>query len=158
MKVGANNTMPTKLKLYLDNCCFNRPFDDQSQLLVRLETEAKLFIQEGIKKGTFELIWSCILDDENDHNPFPVQKRRVRSWKSFAVQDIEISDEVLQWAKHFGSKGIKSMDALHLACAKVAAVDGFITTDIGILKKKLTDIQALNPLDFVQNMKGGKQQ
>ena len=34
----------TKLKLYLDNCCFNRPFDDQSQLLVRLETEAKLFI------------------------------------------------------------------------------------------------------------------
>ena len=144
-----------KLKLYLDNCCFNRPFDDQSQLLVRLETEAKLFIQEGIKNGTFELVWSCILDDENDANPFPLQKRRVRAWQSFAVQDIDISDDVMRWAKHFGNKGIKSMDALHLACAKVAGVDAFITTDHGILKKHLTDIQVLNPLDFVQVIKEG---
>jgi len=43
--------MRAKPKLYLDNCCFNRPFDDQSQMLVRLETEAKLFIQEGIKRA-----------------------------------------------------------------------------------------------------------
>ena len=113
------------LRIYLDNCCYNRPFDDQSQLIVRLETEAKLFIQEGIKNGTFELVWSCVLDDENDANPFPLQKSRVRSWKSFAVQDVDISDEVMRWAKSFGEKGIKSMDALHLACAKVAGVDCF---------------------------------
>jgi len=30
-----------KINLYLDNCCFNRPYDDQSQLTVKLETEAK---------------------------------------------------------------------------------------------------------------------
>jgi hypothetical protein len=30
------------VRLYLDNCSFNRPFDDQSQLKIRLETEAKL--------------------------------------------------------------------------------------------------------------------
>ena len=143
------------LRIYLDNCCYNRPFDDQSQLIVRLETEAKLFIQEGIKNGTFELVWSCVLDDENDANPFPLQKSRVRSWKSFAVQDVDISDEVMRWAKSFGEKGIKSMDALHLACAKVAGVDCFITTDFGILKKRLGDIQVLNPLDFVQKIKGG---
>lgn len=53
----------------MDNCCFNRPFDDQSQLIVRLETEAKLFIQAGIKNGTFELVWSYILELENDANP-----------------------------------------------------------------------------------------
>ena len=33
------------MRVYLDNCCYNRPFDDQSQLKVRLETEAKLFVQ-----------------------------------------------------------------------------------------------------------------
>jgi len=147
----------TKPKLYLDNCCFNRPFDDQSQLLVRLETEAKLFIQKEIKNGTFELVWSCILDDENDANPFPLQQSQIKSWKSLAVQDIEISDEVMQWAKFFGEKGIKSMDALHLACAKVAKVDSFITTDHGILKKCLVDIRALNPLDFVQRIKETEQ-
>ena len=142
-----------RLKLYLDNCCFNRPFDDQSQLLVRLETEAKLYIQEGIKNGTFEIVWSCILDDENDADPFPQQKKRVKSWKLFAVQDIEISDDVMRWARHFGSKRLKSMDALHLACAKIAGVDAFITTDHGILNKRLVDIRVLNSLDFIQEMK-----
>jgi len=33
------------MRIYLDNCCYNRPFDDQNQLSVRLETEAKLAIQ-----------------------------------------------------------------------------------------------------------------
>jgi len=33
-----------KYRLYLDNCCFNRPFDNQKQLKIKLETEAKLFI------------------------------------------------------------------------------------------------------------------
>jgi len=35
----------------MDLCCFNRPFDDQSQPRVYLETEAKLFIQRKIKDG-----------------------------------------------------------------------------------------------------------
>lgn len=37
--------------IYLDNCCFNRPFDDQEQLRVRLETEAKLRIQHLMREG-----------------------------------------------------------------------------------------------------------
>jgi hypothetical protein len=34
-----------KLKIYMDNCCFNRPYDDQRNLINRMETEAKLFVQ-----------------------------------------------------------------------------------------------------------------
>ncbi len=34
--------------IYLDNCCFNRPFDDQKQIRIRIETEAKLYIQGEI--------------------------------------------------------------------------------------------------------------
>lgn len=30
------------MKIYLDNGCFNRPFDDQSRIRIMLETEAKL--------------------------------------------------------------------------------------------------------------------
>ena len=30
------------MKIYLDNCTFNRPFDDQSSIRVKLEAEAKL--------------------------------------------------------------------------------------------------------------------
>lgn len=35
------------MKIYLDNCCYNRPYDDQSQLRISLETQAKLYIQEN---------------------------------------------------------------------------------------------------------------
>ena len=57
------------MKVYLDLCCFNRPFDDQSQLLVRLQTEAKLAIQESIRSRSHTLIWSAILDLENIEIP-----------------------------------------------------------------------------------------
>ncbi len=40
-----------KIRIYLDNCCFNRPYDDQDQIKIRLESEAKLEIQARIKKG-----------------------------------------------------------------------------------------------------------
>jgi len=42
------------MKIYLDNCTFNRAFDDQSSMRVKLETEAKLFIQERIMLGKFQ--------------------------------------------------------------------------------------------------------
>ena len=42
------------MRVYLDNCCYNRPFDDQDQLKVRLETEAKLRIQFLMRTGVLE--------------------------------------------------------------------------------------------------------
>ena len=37
------------MNVYLDICCFNRPFDEQSSLIVYLETEAKLHVQELVR-------------------------------------------------------------------------------------------------------------
>ena len=62
------------MKIYLDNCCFNRPFDDQKQLRIKLETEAKLDIQKRIVQGKIELAWSYILDLENEANPLSGRK------------------------------------------------------------------------------------
>ncbi|MDR2732709.1 MAG: hypothetical protein LBB36_05770 [Fibromonadaceae bacterium] len=45
------------MKIYLDNCCYNRPFDDQRQIRVSLETQAKLHIQEQIKNEKIELAY-----------------------------------------------------------------------------------------------------
>jgi len=56
--------------VYLDNCCFNRPFDDQSKIRILLETEAKLAVQELIRSGTLQLAWCYMMDFENDANPF----------------------------------------------------------------------------------------
>jgi len=146
-----------KLKLYLDNCCFNRPFDDQSQLLVRLETEAKLFIQEGIKNGTFELVWSYVLDVENSANPYPRRKKSVQAWKRFTVEDVEESEALFMIMGSIEKRKAKPMDALHLAAAVIASADFFITTDKGILNKPITEISVVSPEKFVRLLLGEQQ-
>jgi hypothetical protein len=38
-----------KPRVYLDVCCFNRPYDDQESLIIRVETELKLEVQNKIE-------------------------------------------------------------------------------------------------------------
>ena len=52
------------MKLFLDACCLNRPFDDQTQSRIRLETEAILLILESIEDSKHELISSFSLEQE----------------------------------------------------------------------------------------------
>lgn len=72
------------MRLYLDNCCFNRPFDDQSTLTIRLETEAKLHIQATIRSGDYALGWSYILDYENTANPLAERRSEIQKWEALA--------------------------------------------------------------------------
>lgn len=110
-------------RVYLDNCCFNRPFDDQGQARVRLETEARLHIQENIRNGGLELVWSYILDFENEANPFEERRAAVAVWKQSAVIDIEESAAILLKANALVDIGLKSKDALHLSCAIAGDAD-----------------------------------
>jgi hypothetical protein len=72
------------MRLYLDNCCFNRPFDDQSGLTVRLETEAKLHVQQAVRAGQFTLGWSYMLDYENAAHPLEERKTEIQRWEELA--------------------------------------------------------------------------
>ena len=53
-----------KNRIYLDNCSFNRPYDDLSLLKNYLEAEAKTYIQKEIIQKKYELAWSYIMDYE----------------------------------------------------------------------------------------------
>jgi hypothetical protein len=35
-------------RIYLDNCCFNRPYDNQENIKVQIETESKLYILSSV--------------------------------------------------------------------------------------------------------------
>lgn len=84
------------MKIYLDNCCFNRPFDDQSQIRIKLESEAKLKIQNKIQEGSLELVWSYIVEAENEANPFEERKRAIRDWEKNAIIDITEQQDILK--------------------------------------------------------------
>ncbi len=139
------------MRLYLDNCCFNRPFDDQSLLTIRLETEAKLHIQDAIRAGRYTLGWSYILDYENAANPLEERRAEIQRWEEIADAYVTETADILALMREFVSVGIKPLDALHVACAKTLDCRCFLTVDKGILKKAeaITQIQILNPIDFV---------
>jgi len=51
-------------RVYLDVCALSRPFDDQSQVRVQLESNAVALILEHVKETELELIVSTIHDIE----------------------------------------------------------------------------------------------
>ncbi|VFM96165.1 MAG: hypothetical protein BECKG1743E_GA0114224_100406 [Candidatus Kentron sp. G] len=89
------------MRVYLDNCAFNRPFDDQGHIRIRLEAEAKLYLQEKIKNREIALVWSYILDIENDRNPFEEKRNAIRRWKELACADIKETDALIEMANRF---------------------------------------------------------
>ena len=139
------------MRVYLDNCCYNRPFDDQEQLRVALETFAKLQIQALMRTGAVEYAWSDSLCHELIRNPFPKRYNSIVKWIDGAAIYIETTDDVIDRAQYFLSLGVKKMDALHLASAEKAQCDWFFTTDKGILRKvqSVGLMQVANPVDFV---------
>jgi predicted nucleic acid-binding protein len=141
-----------KNRIYLDNCCFNRPYDDQANLNVHLEAQAKVFIQNEILKNTFQIAWSFMMDYEISFNPFSDRKEAFLNWKSISAVDIEPKIEILNKGIELTARRIKEKDALHIACAIEAECEFFITTDRGILNKSIPEIELINPIDFIRKL------
>jgi predicted nucleic acid-binding protein len=140
------------MRLYLDLCCFNRPFDDQGQLLVRIQTEAKLAVQQSIRSGAHTLVWPAILDLENAGNPDAERKTAIAEWKALAEFDVAMTAAVERLAFALAGDGLKAMDALHIASAIEAGAGCFLTTDKQILRRMKSDqrIHVLDPVDFIR--------
>jgi predicted nucleic acid-binding protein len=141
------------LRIYLDNCTFNRPFDDQNQLKIKLETEAKLFIQQGIIIGAYELVWSYILEYENKQNKFDDKRNAVYDWKKIAKLHCLENNDIIKYAEDvIKQTNIRTKDALHIACAVYTKSDYLITTDKQMFNLEWGDIRIINPLTFLNEM------
>lgn len=139
------------MRLYLDLCCFNRPYDDQSQTRIRLETEAKLVIQQKIRDGECELLWSSLLDLENSMNPFEEHMHAIQKWKKLAVLCVMADIPVVKLAREAMSFGIQEYDALHVASAIVGKADIVVSTDDRFIKRmrQFDRVIGMLPVDAV---------
>ncbi len=140
------------MRVYLDNCMFNRPFDDQTQIQVRLESEAKLYIQDKIKSKAIELIWSYILEIENSQNPHDERRVVIQKWKSLSTIKIAENSKILANANQLLEFGIQPKNALHVASAVEGKADCFLTTDDKLLSgiNRSNIIEVLNPVDYIK--------
>lgn len=116
------------MRAYLDLCCLKRPFDDQSQSRIHLESEAVLALL-GAGDERVEFVRTAAHDLENDQNPLPARAARVRQWlDTLAVTDLP-DDALTARTAEIVALGFKNFDAFHLASAELAEADVFGTCD-----------------------------
>jgi predicted nucleic acid-binding protein len=139
-----------KIRIYLDNCAYNRPYDNQSDITIRLESEAKLFIQEEIKDSRIDLVWSSVNSYENNDNPSPEKRERIAVWKDMAAEYCSLNESILKKALELQSYNLRAKDALHIAAAIYSQCRYFITTDRKILNKKIDGIAVVNPVTYLE--------
>jgi predicted nucleic acid-binding protein len=137
------------MRIYLDMCCFNRPYVDQTQPHIRIETEAKIVIQQKIKNTECELLWSSILVFECAKNPFAEHRIAILNWRNIASTMVMVNHSVLELATSLMSYGVGKYDALHVACSVAGGAQLFVTTDDRLLKRLRTadGVVAMLPQD-----------
>lgn len=143
------------MRIYLDNCSYNRPYDDQSQMRIHLETQAKLHIQDMIRQKQIELVTSYVLDFENSNNRSIQKKMAIEKFmKDYATLYVsnKHGDMLAEIADSIMETGVKEKDAYHVACALMAECDYFVTTDDRLLKYQSEKINLVTPGEFIRRM------
>jgi predicted nucleic acid-binding protein len=142
------------LKIYLDVCCLNRPFDDQSQARIRLEAEAVLIVLARCEVGAWAWVGSEVIEFEIKQTPDPERMRRTHVLASHAHRSVSVGKAEIKRAQQLEGWGISAFDALHLACAESGGADVFLTTDDQLLRQAAAHsdelrIQVENPLTWL---------
>ena len=121
------------MRIYLDSCCVNRVFDDPAQERVRLEAASITAILNRVQMGDWKWISSTIV--ETEVAAIDDFERWSQTWRLLddATQCVALSNEIKTRAAELETLGIRSFDALHVACAEFSGADVFLTTDDQLL-------------------------
>lgn len=123
-----------EFSIYLDVCCLNRPFDDQTQEPIRLEAEAVVLILNRCQNSEWQLLGSEAVDVELRRTPDGARKEQMRLWAAFATTKIIINEHIKSRGSELVGLGFKDFDALHIACAEAGNANILLTTDDRMLR------------------------
>jgi predicted nucleic acid-binding protein len=151
--------MDSKVRVYLDNCVYNRPFDDLTKIKIALEAEAKRYIQRFVVEGKIELAYSFVSRFENSKSPYPHNQKSIDTFFVNATVYIyhTYGLAIRQRAEEIIKTGVKIKDAYHIACALESKCHYFITVDNRLLKYPAQDVIICNPIQFLDYLEGDQQ-
>jgi predicted nucleic acid-binding protein len=144
------------VKVYLDVCCLNRPFDDQSQPRVRDEAEAVRAILERADKGLVELVGSQMMRIELRATPDLARRRKVRALLPRNL--LQLDTDLARRTRELAGMGFKPADAVHISAAERLQSVALVTTDdrlVRLAKRRATRlrVRVLNVLSFIAELK-----
>ena len=138
-------------------CCLKRPFDDQSQPRIRLESEAVLALMEDAS-GEVLFVHSMAHDLENAQNPVASRATRVRQWlETWPITECDDATLIAR-TDVLMALGFKNFDALHLACAEIATGEVLATCDdrfqaAARRNQNVLMIRVINPVDLLREVR-----
>lgn len=135
--------------IYTDICTLCRPFDDQSQPRIWLETHALCVVLNLVEIGQIQMVRSPIHDLENSRNPREFRRMWVDQCLGLATQHVPLSSAIKPRAIALESLGVGALDVLHAACAEAAGCTHLLTCDDRFRTRYAGPITVLNPADFV---------
>ncbi|EDX74808.1 hypothetical protein MC7420_682 [Coleofasciculus chthonoplastes PCC 7420] len=136
--------MSESYRIYLDACCLNRPFDDQTQPRIALETQAILSILSQCQSGQWKLITSAALDTELAQTPDFEKLKNVKAILSIAKIKVISSQLIENRSRELVQLGFSGYDATHIASAEQSRADIFLSTDDRLIKRAMRYIQLIN--------------
>lgn len=144
-------------KVYLDVCCLNRPFNDQTQDRIRFEAEAVLSVMTRVENGELLSVSSTVVQTEINNNSNQELKLRLQELASAASEFITVEDKQLLRSYELQKIGFHPFDALHIACAETAGADLFLTTDDRLLRlaRRTRDqlmVRVANPASWLMEL------
>lgn len=142
-------------RVYLDTSAYNRPFDNQTQPRIFLETHAVIIILQMIEAGEIDLVGSSVLDYENSRNPYPTNQKAMERYLQLAEVRQDMNNAIRQRAEDLERNGLKALDALHVSCAEASDSQYLITCDKRLINRcSGLAIKVINPVDFVLELSG----
>ena len=103
------------------------------------------------------MVTSYVLWYENSQNPYETKRAAISEFiqrNSTEYIDADKSSIIKSKAEEIMKTGIKMKDAYHAACAVYSSCDCFLSTDDRLLKYHTSEIQMLNPIDFIRRLEG----
>ncbi|MDR2592294.1 MAG: PIN domain-containing protein [Chitinispirillales bacterium] len=145
--------MNRKLIIYLDTCCYSRLFDGKTSPEVIAEAERVRYIMSNRFSGEYRIIGSFVVVTEIIQNPDAKERRIIeRLYNRIISGEAPRTAQRRTRAAELETKGLKTMDARHLAAAEAAGADYLLTVDKDFLKKaskpKFTTVKVINPIYF----------
>lgn len=118
------------MKIYLDNCCYNRLLDDRSYSKIYYERNSIMLILELVEQSAITLVGSEMLVKEINDTVNLYKCSVLQVVYTLCSQEIKVNSGILDRAeeiRHYSN--IKYKDSIHLACAEIAKVDALLTTN-----------------------------
>jgi hypothetical protein len=144
--------------IYLDYNCFQRGFDDQRQVRIRMEALACEAVFAKAEEGKVQLVWSFMHEDESTLCPFPERKLEAVGLSTLCRTRLGPSEDVRVMALSFQQRvPLSAKDALHLACACFARANILLTCDDEFLRlaaQAASNVEVLNPVEYVRRKEG----